>query len=298
MSDYTISIVIPNYNGRYLLEKNLPSLIMALGNQKNHICEIILVDDASVDDSVDFVKKNFPQVKIIRHKINRGFASTVNTGVRASRGKLICLLNTDVFVEVDFLESVPNHFKDPKVFGVSLHERGYAWAKGFFKDGFIVHEQGDEDRNVHETFWVSGGSGVFRRNLWIKLGGFDEKLFKFYWEDVDISYRAMKRGYKLFWDPDAKVFHEHESTTAKTFSKSKMRRMQEINQLIFIWKNLTSPTLFKKHLFGLLNRISAHPGYLRIVLGALLNLKRIRKVRQREKKEAKVSDEAIFSRFL
>lgn len=294
---FDVSVVIPNFNGESLLKNNLSSVLRAQRIKKNKIKEIIVVDDASEDKSVRLIKREFPEVKLIRHRINRGFSATVNTGARSAKGDFLALLNVDVIPDKKFLENVIPHFKDKTVFAVSFHERGYGWARGFFKDGFIVHEPGSESRRKRRTFWVSGGSGVFRRSYWMKLRGMDEKLFKFYWEDVDLSFRAAKRGYSLLWEPKAKVIHKHESITAVRFSRRELSRMQEVNQLKFIWKNLTSPNLFKKHLAGLTRRVSRHPGYVKIVLLALGDIRLIIKARKKEKKEAKVSDEAIFARF-
>ena len=196
-----ISVIIPNFNGRDLLEKNLPQVIKAYQNKLNGIKEIIIVDDASTDSSVNFLRKNFRQVKIICHKINRGFPASVNTGARSARGKLLALLNSDCVPEEDFLVEILPHFKSKVVFAVSLHEKGYGWAKGKFENGFIVHEPGPEDKMSHETFWVNGGSGIFRRSYWMKLNGMDEKLLSpFYWEDTDLSFPAAKpRFFIFFW---------------------------------------------------------------------------------------------------
>jgi GT2 family glycosyltransferase len=297
MKTIEVSVVIPNYNGEELLKKNLPSVLDAFRNKENNIIEILVVDDASKDRSVALLKKSFPEVKVIKHKKNRGFSSSVNMGARMSRGNLIVLLNTDVIPSKDFLVNALPHFKNEKVFAVSLHEKGYGWARGFFSDGFINHEQGKESKDVHETFWVNGGSGIFRRSMWMELGGMDEKLLNpFYWEDIDLSYRAAKRGWLLFWEPRAKVVHEHESTMKK-IPQGYKRRIQERNQLIVIWKNLTSSQLFRKHIAGLFKRIGKHPGYLRIVFTALLNIKSIIKARNKELKEGRISDEAIFAKF-
>jgi len=291
------SVIIPNYNGRGLLEKYLPSVVLAFHNTKNSVKELIVVDDASLDDSVDFIKRNFPEVRIIKHKKNRGFSASVNTGARSAKGDLVVLLNTDVVVNENFLVKALLHFYDQSIFAVSLHEKGYGYAKGYFEGGFIVHKPGKVDKKVHETFWVSGGSGVFRRDLWMKLGGMDEKLFKFYWEDVDLAYRALKRGYSLLWEPDAGVIHEHESVTSLRFSKRQLQQMQEINQLLFIWKNLTSANLFRKHIVGLVKRFTQHPGYIVIVLSALRKIRDVVKARRKEKKESRISDEAILSKL-
>src|SRR5438105_2155159 len=102
----SVSIIIPNWNGQSLLEKNLPSILLAYKNKKNKISEVIIVDDASSDSSVNYLKKNFDkEIKLVVHKINRGFAASVNTGVRSAKGEFVVLLNTDIIVSENFLET-------------------------------------------------------------------------------------------------------------------------------------------------------------------------------------------------
>ncbi len=296
-NNFRISLIIPNYNGRELLAENLPSVVLSRKEKRNQIHEIIIVDDASTDDSVELIRKFFPEIKIVRHKINRGFSASVNTGARTATGNLMTLLNSDVSPAKDFLVNVIPHFRDEGVFGVSLHEKGYGPAKGKLEAGFIVHEPVKESSTAKETFWVNGGSGVFRRSYWMKMGGMDEKLLSpYYWEDVDISYRAAKRGWKNLWEPNSKVVHKHESTIGK-ISKVKRQKIQERNQLLFIWKNLTSTRLFRRHLSGIISRIGKHPGYVLILLMALTKIRRAQRLRARERKESKISDEAIFDKF-
>lgn len=291
-----VSIVIPNYNGEDLLKKNLPKVLEAKKNKKNRIKEIVIVDDGSIDESVNFLKKNYPEIRLFKHTKNRGFSAAVNTGARATKGDLILLINNDVIPQKDFLEKALVHFKDKSIFAVSLHERGYGWAKAKFEDG-ILHAPGKETKKAHTTFWVNGGSGLFRRDLWMKLGGMDEALLSpFYWEDIDLSYRALKRGYRILWEPKALVDHKHETTIGR-FPKKKVQRIRERNQLLFNWKNLTSPALFKKHINGILKRAIRHPGYFRIILMAFLRIKAVIRARKKERKESKISDEAIFQAF-
>lgn len=293
-----VSIVIPWYSTEWLVEKNLPVVLAASKNPNNNIIEIIVVDDASKDKSATLIKEKFPEIKLIRHKINRGFSASVNTGVRSSKGQLICLLNSDVVPTSDFLEAAIAHFKDPKVFAVSLSESGeFGWAKGVFENGFINHSPGPKTTTPHRTFWVSGGSGVFRRTTWMELSGMDEKVFTpYYWEDVDLSYRAAKHGYDLIWEPNAKVDHNHE-TTMKTLKQESLQNIRERNELLFIWKNITSARLIRKHISGLFKRMATHPGYIKVVLMAVGKLGPVLKARAREVREAKVSDEVIFARF-
>lgn len=292
-----VSIIIPNYNGEKLLKNNLQFVLRAKENLENNILEIIVVDDLSDDGSVALVKSEFPQVRLIKHKVNRGFSAAVNTGARSSKGKYLALLNTDVIPEKDFLASTLRHFSDESVFAVSLNEGEFSWAKGKFSKGFVNHEPGPKSKMTSPTFWANGGSGIFRRDMWMKLRGMDEALFSpFYWEDIDICYRAQKRGWKILWEPKARVEHKHESTISKLPKKFR-DKIQERNQLLFIWKNITSPNLFRKHIAGLLKRVSRHPGYLKIVLMAMFKLRKVGQARKKEKKECKVSDEVIFARF-
>ncbi|HJY98710.1 MAG TPA: glycosyltransferase family 2 protein [Patescibacteria group bacterium] len=295
--EISVSVVIPSFNGKSLLGKNLPKVVAASKKSENRIKEIIIVDDGSVDDSVKYVKENFPAVKMIKHKVNRGFSAAVNTGVRSSTGSIILLLNNDVLPGTPFLAPALKHFDDPNVFSVSLHEKGYGWAKGSFTDGYINIGMGNESTETHTSFYVSGGSGLFRKSLWVELGGMDERLLSpFYWEDIDLCYRAAKRGFINLWEPEGNVIHKHESTIGG-LPKNRVARIRERNQLLVIWKNVHSISFIRKHVSGLLGRVIRHPGYIRIVLMAILRLPSVLKARRREAKESKISDETIFSRF-
>jgi GT2 family glycosyltransferase len=297
MKKLAVSAVIPNLNGEKLLEKNLPFLLAAKDNLENCLSEIIIVDDGSWDGSVKLITSKFPQVRLIKHKVNRGFSAAVNTGVRMAKGNLILLLNTDVIPSEKFLVPVLKHFENKKVFAVSLHEKGFGWASGNFADGYIQLAMGEEGGKANRSFYVSGGSGVFRREYWMELGGMDEKLLSpFYWEDIDLCYRAAKRGYINLWEPEGMVSHKHESTISK-FPKSYVQRIRERNQLLVIWKNIGSPNLIRKHMVGVAGRLFKQPGYIRIVLMALGKIGVAIKARRKEIKESKISDEAIFSSF-
>ncbi len=296
----SVSVVIPNWNGQSLLQKNLAAVLASMRYKKNQIGEIIIVDDGSTDDSVKFLKKEYgSKIRLIKHTKNRGFASSVNNGVRMAKGQLVCLLNTDVIPSREFLSHALAHFEDKSVFAVGLHEKGAGPAVGFFNNGFIEHKGGKETQNESFSFWASGGSAVFRRSQWMELKGLDEELLTpFYWEDVDLGYRAWKHGYKIVWEPKSMVEHQHESTINKDrFKVAFMNRVKERNQLLVIWKNITSDKLFRNHIQGLLKRIISHPGYIKVVFDALKFRKLVLAKRTREKKESTVSDEAVFAKF-
>ena len=133
--------------------------------------------------------------------------------------------------------------------------------------------------------------------MWQALGGMDEKLLSpFYWEDIDICFRAAKRGLVNLWNPDGNVVHNHESTSSK-LSKKYVNNIKERNQLLMLWKNIHSKSLMRKHLQSLLLRVLRSPGYLKIVGMALLRFGQVLKARRKEIKECVVSDEAVFQKY-
>lgn len=238
-SEISVSIVIPNWNGVSLLKKHLPAVLVASGK-----AQVIVVDDASTDQSVRFLRSNFPQILVVEKRSHQGFASSVNLGIRKSAGDIVVLLNTDVEPEEDFLKFLLPHFLNEKVFAVGCMDRSHegntinlrgrglaAWKRGFY-----VHSRGEVDRS--DTAWVSGGSGAFSKKIWEELGGMDERFNPFYWEDIDISYRAQEHGYKIIFEKRSIVDHYHETgKIASEYSKDEIKRIAYRNQLIFTWKH-------------------------------------------------------------
>lgn len=248
-----ISVVIPNYNGKHLLAKNLPSVIKNCPG-----CDIIVVDDASTDGSVEFLKHKFRKVRVIRQSKNKGFASTANLGVEKARSTFVLLLNSDVSPRKNFLKPALKHFSNEKLFAVGLldysHENGKIIIKGRgglkFKRGLFIHFPAFIERGT--TFWVSGGSGLFNRDKFLQLGGFNPIFKPFYWEDIDLSFRAWKAGYCCIFEPLAKVDHYHEEG-AITTQKSQFYILSTSykNQFIFTWINISNYPWAIEHLLWL-----------------------------------------------
>lgn len=246
-----ISVIIPNYNGLNLLQKNLPSVIKNCPN-----CQIIVVDDASSDKSVEFLKENFKKIKIIVHPKNKGFVGAVNSGIRAATGQYVLLLNSDVSPRENFLLPLKAAiFDNPNVFAVGIkdisHEDGRTITKGRggarFKKGFVNHYPLPVEKG--ETLWVSGGSGIFNKSALINLGAFDSLYAPFYWEDIDLSYRARKSGLICMFEPDSVVDHYHEKGAIKSYhSDFFIKTISYKNQFIFIWKNISDYFLLSQHI--------------------------------------------------
>src|SRR3989344_1885473 len=170
MINQKVSIIIPNWNGAEKLKKNLTKVL-----EVDNIFEVIVVDDGSTDESVKLIENDFPKVKLIKKQKNSGFSSTINLGVKESSGDLVFLLNTDAVPKKDCLKNLLPHFENSKVFSAGFNTGGnWSWAK--FSKGFFWHYMSpmDKERVTHKTLWVSGGSGVFKKNIWEKLCGFDE----------------------------------------------------------------------------------------------------------------------------
>ncbi|KKR34307.1 MAG: Glycosyl transferase, family 2 [Candidatus Gottesmanbacteria bacterium GW2011_GWC2_39_8] len=255
-----VSIVIPNYNGASLLKKNLPEVLKV----SMLADEIIIVDDASTDGSVKGIRNQESgirnqglktKIKLIINNKNLGFAGTVNRGVAEASGDIVVLLNTDVVPKENYLTPFIKHFEDKGVFAVgcldeSVEKEGIVRrgrGLGKFERGFLIHSRGEADKS--NTLWISGGSGAFRKEIWIKLGGMSTLYNPFYWEDIDLSYRGVKSGFKILFEPESIVIHRHNEGAIKSkFSDAEIKKIAYRNQLIFVWKNITDPDLLLQHL--------------------------------------------------
>ncbi len=257
-----VSIIILNYNGKELLEANLPSVIES---QKASVyqSEIILVDNGSVDDSVCFTKTNFPRIKLILLNKNYGFGEGYNKGIPYASGEVIILLNNDMRVERNFINPLVRPFEeDPNVFAVGSQiffqddtkkreETGKTfafWDKGILRYSHQEISDLDIERKYIPVFWVSGGSVAYNRNKFLELGGFRNIYSPAYVEDADISYQAMKRGWKNTLSLESVVFHMHRMTSNKMFSSEVIEDLNGRNRLLFIWLNIRDMSLIAEHL--------------------------------------------------
>ena len=262
-----LSIIIPNYNGEKLLKKNLPKVLEAFRDYKEGRVEIIIPDDPSTDNSRQVIRnfiENIKEKHVIgktvenRSKKEAGFSKNINRGVVLSTGDILILLNSDVTPEKDFLDPLLKHFSDEKVFAVGCLDQSIEGGKVVFRGrgigrwqrGFLIHKAGKLDKK--NTLWVSGGSSAFRKSIWIRLRGLDPLYNPFYWEDIDLSYRALKSGYKVLFEPKSAVTHEHEKGAIQSkFKPSKIRRIAYRNQFLFVWKNIVQGRLIFSHFYWL-----------------------------------------------
>lgn len=258
-----ISIIIPNYNGEEIMKKNLPEVYKAVRNYHGGNVEIIIPDDPSTDNSAEVINQFFAGIKdkhIIcktisnKNKNSAGFSHNVNRGVKLSTGDVMVLLNTDVRPHHDFLDSLITHFEDSRVFAVGCMDESIEGATqvlrgrgvGKWTKGFLMHSKGDIDKN--NSLWASGGSSAFSRKIWDQIGGLEDLYNPFYWEDIDISYRAQKSGFKVLFEKKSRVIHDHSKGAIKSNSDPLViKKIAYRNQFIFIWLNITDPDLINSH---------------------------------------------------
>jgi GT2 family glycosyltransferase len=224
VSNPRASIIVSTWNGRHLLETCLPRLLQAVAREGGDH-QVIVVDDASADDTVDFVRREFPQVRLISLPRNLRFAGANNAAARQARGDVLVFLNNDMLVAPDFLAPLLRHFDRPEVFAVTariemeprwvggglVRETGLVRAR--FEDGFFAlhHEEPTSDEPT-PVLYAGGGSSAMRRDRFFQLGGLDRLFRPFYFEDLDISYRAQKAGWRILYEPRSRIAHSHRRT--------------------------------------------------------------------------------------
>ncbi|MGQ9907297.1 MAG: glycosyltransferase family 2 protein [Candidatus Flexifilum sp.] len=220
MTSPTLSVVIPNWNGAHFL----PTCLDSLARQTAADIEVILVDNASHDDSLTIVRERYPWVTVIAQGRNLGFTGACNAGIRAARGEFIALLNNDTEVDPGWAEAVIDAFRrHPEIGSVAskmllFDRRDHIHTAGdfFTLDGRAGNRgvwQRDDGRYDTETYVFSacGGSAAYRRTMLDQIGLLDDDFF-FSGEDVDLGWRAQLAGWRCLYTPKAIVYH-HVSAT-------------------------------------------------------------------------------------
>lgn len=246
------SVVIPNWNGKKYIGKCLDSLI----NQslKPHI---IVVENGSIDGSLDYIKKNYPKVELVVNAKNLGFAGGVNSGIRRSieRGdSFVALFNNDAIADKNWFKSLYNEISNNSKVGIATTKLLTADGKYIDSTGdmFTVwglpyprgrnEETSDKYDQLKDVFAGSGGASIYRVEMLNEIGLFDEDFFAYY-EDVDISFRAQLAGWKVRYVPSAIAYHEIGKTSQKIKGFTTYHSLKNVYWLTF--KNVPRKYLFK-----------------------------------------------------
>ncbi len=229
----SISVIIPNYNGKNLLEQNLPFVFLALESSHISNFEIIISDDCSKDDSINFLQKNYPnKVILLENFINVGFSGNVNRGIFKAQKDLVFILNSDVQLTEGFFIPMLKFFEFPDTFGVmsrinNFQNQTIDQAK-FPKINFTKIDGTQNFFNPHSkfhySFFLSGANALIDRKKIIELGGFLEIYNPFYYEDLDLGIRAWRKGYKCYYENNAYCYHD----VSNTIKKKPKKQVQKI----------------------------------------------------------------------
>ncbi len=252
------AIVILNWNGRKYLEKFLPSVIKYSQGEEN---KVVVADNGSSDDSVLFLKENFPEIKLILFDKNYGFTGGYNKALQQIEAEYFVLLNSDIEVAENWLNPIIEMMDGNKTIAaampkiLSFHDKSkfeYAEASGVFIDKFgypfcrgrildkVEKDTGKYD-NITDIFWASGAAMFVRANLYKQLGGLDEDFFA-HMEEIDLCWRFKNAGYRIAVNPQSVVYHVGGGTLPNNSSHKIFLNFR--NNLFLLLKNLPKKNIF------------------------------------------------------
>lgn len=251
------AVVILNWNGKKFLEQFLPSVI-----QHSSDASVIVADNGSTDDSVSFLEKNFPRVKVLRSDKNKGFAGGYNEALKQVNAEYYILLNSDVEVTenwikplIDLMDSDKKiaacqpkiqSWSDKRMFeyagaaGGFIDRYGYPFCRGRIFDS-LEEDNGQYDDTI-EIFWATGACMFVRADIFWKVGGFDEDFFA-HMEEIDLCWRMKNLGYKIMYAGDSHVYHVGGGTLQK--SNPLKTYLNFRNNLMMLIKNTEGFELFR-----------------------------------------------------
>jgi len=304
-----ISVIILTWNGIDLVKECVRQVIPAV--EKWAIPhEIVLVDNGSNDGTVEYVKNEWPFVHVRAFDSNLGFGPANNRAVEQAAYDTLLFLNNDLVLEENFIEHLVAWLDVQDVFAVA--PKMLRWDKETIDDGLryadfysgLFDVKLDTDREKveqpHTVTFFCGACFLCKKELFLELGGFDELYTPYAWEDLDLGYRAWKRGYRVIYEPRSICYHKREATTRSLFSNIFFVSLMWRNKFIFMWKNITYTPFFKEHIRLLPWKLLKFlfNGRWRYVLGfvrAIGHLPAIIAHRKRERQFAKKNDATVLA---
>jgi len=263
-STSSVSVVILNWNGQKFLEKFLPSVIAHSG-----LAKIIVADNDSSDDSVDYLKQNFPTIELIINQENGGYAKGYNDALKKVDSKYYVLLNSDIEVTKDWLNPLVELMDaddniaacQPKLRAYHNQEEfeyagasgGYIdkWGYPFCRGRVFGHLENDHDQyaDAVEVFWASGAAMFVRASAYWQVDGLDEDFFA-HMEEIDLCWRLKNLGYKIMVEPKSVVYHVGGGTLPKNSPRKTYLNFR--NNFYLLYKNLPKDSFLKVFAFRLI----------------------------------------------
>lgn len=317
-----VTIIVSNYNGKAFLEDCFTSM----KKLDYPSFDVIMTDDCSTDSSVEYVKKNFPWVKVIANKKNLGVPISFNNAVKQSKTELLVKVDNDVTFDKEWLKKMVETLnndakigvvgslilnygeKDVQDIGSNIDMFGYQMNYTTL-DGLPKKEE-----KLKEVFYVSGCSMLFRKNIFEKAGGFDEEYF-LYKDDLDLCWRIKMLDFKIVTDLESKIYHKSGVTAGgqikldqkgKYHTSAKKRFFGERNTLRTLLKNYSTISLIKvlpfyflialgeTIVFCLIGRFDVSKSYFNAILWNIKNFSGTIRLRKKIQTIRVVSDKEIM----
>jgi len=265
----SISVILPNFNGKHLMEMYIPVTIEAL-NFSSIDYEIIVVDDCSTDGSSQFIEQYYPQLILIKNAVNSGFSYTCNQGIAIASKELVFLLNSDVKLTKTYFEEQFKYFDCDNTFGVMGRIMNFDGKKiedaarfpsykgSKFKANTFYYLENENERAL--TCYLSGANALINREKLQLLKGFDEIYTPFYFEDFDLGLRAWKMGWSLYYEHQSICYHHVSSST----------NMVNASNFVQITYNRNSFILQSIHLNGFIRKMWYLQLFTIILIGHLI----------------------------
>lgn len=248
-----ISIVITNYNGINLLKETLPTVIDAAIKDPDNYYEILLIDDSSKDESVQFVKNTYFDIKIFVTPKNMGYMNANNFGVSKAKFPYVFCMNNDMKLTDKTISHLAVHFKDQNVFAASgkifdwENKFLYGNRGGYFEKGHFSYFEKDENETHTQTLFACGGAFLCKKKIYEDLGGYDAELYHpYYYDETDLCFRALKMGFKIIYEPLSIAYHKVSQTAKKQYDTSQIKIISARNNYFFSIKNIHDKDLTKE----------------------------------------------------
>ena len=303
-----ITLIITNWNGSSLLRECLPSVLEAVKFDRHHSYEVMVIDDCSTDNSLKVLSDEFPEVRPEKTPQNLGFQEANNYAVNLADSKIVMPMNNDIKLDQKALYYLIQHFENKDTFAVS--GKTFAFDKttflygnrgGYFQKGhFHLYEKPQDDDS--QTLFACGGAFMVNRQKYLDLGGFDAMYHPLYYEEIDLSYRALKRGWKIYYEPKSIAYHKVQATITRQEKQHQISLISARNNYLFVWKNIldrsmTLTFLFYIPLFLLRDIFRLKSRFWVAFYMAIKRLPKALKGRTIEKTDVLYSDQEILSRI-
>lgn len=245
-----VSIIIVTFNS----QKYIKGCLEAVLKTDYPSFEVVVVDNASTDETIGVIEKNFPEVKIVKSRKNLGYAQANNLGAKKTRGQYVVILNPDTQVSKNWLKPLVQACSkeevavcQPKIMllsrkdlinltGKTVHFLGFDWLTDYQKKDYRILQR--------PIVSFSGSAFLIKKKVFEKLGGFDSDFFM-YFEDGDLSWRLRLSGYKILLVPNSVVYHDYKFQPEEGYQEAKRKfYLLERNRILTVFKNYSAKTLF------------------------------------------------------